>query len=97
MPPPYLDRCDFAVCVLTAEDVTPDGRRLARQNVVHEVGLFQGRYGLDRVVLLVEEGCDFVPTTAAAQTITFPRGRIQPALYKLEVALRESGRGDGTR
>ncbi|GAB3169501.1 hypothetical protein GCM10027059_34520 [Myceligenerans halotolerans] len=86
-----LERCGFAVCVLTAEDLTPDGRRLARQNVVHEVGLFQGRYGLDRVVLLVEEGCDFVPTAAEARTITFPPGKIQSALYKLEVALRESG------
>jgi len=44
----YLERCSFAICVLTAEDQGYDGDRHARQNVIHEVGLFQGRYGFDR-------------------------------------------------
>jgi sugar/nucleoside kinase (ribokinase family) len=54
----YLDKCGFAVCVLANEDMTSDGSSRARQNIVHEAGLFQGRYGFKRVALLVEEGCE---------------------------------------
>ncbi len=79
----YLERCGLSVCVLTAEDSAADGRQLARQSVIHEVGLFQGRHGFDRVVLLVEEGCDFVPEAAVPYTIYFPRNRINHAFYQL--------------
>lgn len=44
----YLRRCSFAVCVLTNEDLMASGANRARQNVVHEAGLFQGRYGFQR-------------------------------------------------
>src|SRR5262249_26398045 len=54
----YLHRCSFAVCVLTREDAMADGVLRARQNVVHEAGLFQGRYGFQRVALLAEEQCE---------------------------------------
>jgi sugar/nucleoside kinase (ribokinase family) len=78
-----LERCGFAVCVLTAEDMSPDGQWRARQNVVHEVGLFQGRYGFDRVILLVEEGIRSVPRTAEPFTVTFPRNGIDTAFWRL--------------
>ncbi len=41
-----MDSADVALLVLTAEDEQADGRKVARLNVVHEVGLFQGRLGL---------------------------------------------------
>jgi sugar/nucleoside kinase (ribokinase family) len=85
----YLDRCGFAVGVLTAEDLTMDGRRVARQNVIHEVGLFQGRYGFDRVALLVEEGCDFVPALTEVSIIPFRANFVEQALYELAEALRQ--------
>jgi sugar/nucleoside kinase (ribokinase family) len=78
-----LERCGFAVCVLTAEDLSADGQWRARQNVVHEVGLFQGRYGFDRVILLVEEGVEEVPRTAAPFTVTFPRNGIDTVFWQL--------------
>ncbi|ASW57832.1 ribokinase [Plantactinospora sp. KBS50] len=90
----YLERCSFAVCVLTAEDFTGDGRRLARQNVIHEVGLFQGRHGFDRVAVLAEEGCDFVPPAAAPYTITFPPHGIGTAFYQLAEMIVAQGVGD---
>ncbi|MGW5686305.1 PfkB family carbohydrate kinase [Nonomuraea sp. NPDC003754] len=89
----YLERCSFAVCVLTAEDLTEDGRRLARQNVVHEVGLFQGRYGFNRVLVLAEEGCDFVPKVAEPHVIEFPRHAVSRTFYKLEARMRAEGIG----
>jgi predicted nucleotide-binding protein len=87
----YLERCGLSVCVLTAEDFTGDGRKFARQNVIHEVGLFQGQHGFDSVVLLVEEGCDFVPQAAAAYTIYFPQNRIHRAFYQLAEIIKSHG------
>jgi sugar/nucleoside kinase (ribokinase family) len=83
-----LARCGFAVCVLTAEDLGTDGEWRARQNVIHEVGLFQGRYGFDRVILLVEEGIRAVPRTAEPFTVTFPRNRIDTAFWRLRRMFR---------
>lgn len=37
---PLLDQASFAFLVLTAEDERTDGTLHARENVVHEVGLF---------------------------------------------------------
>jgi sugar/nucleoside kinase (ribokinase family) len=87
----YLDRCSFAVCVLTAEDATHDGRRLPRQNVIHEAGLFQGRYGFDRVMLLVEEGCNFVADSPGFVTATFPRNAIEAVFWRLHKMIRTEG------
>lgn len=87
----YLERCSLAICVLTVEDFTGDGRKLARQNVVHEVGLFQGRHGFDRVVVLAEEGCNFVPQAANPYTISFPHNGIDQTFYRLAEMIRSRG------
>jgi hypothetical protein len=75
--------------VLTVEDLTAEGKRLARQNVVHEIGLFQGRYGFDRVVVLAEEGCDYVPELAAPYSIAFPRNGIRSVFWKVRRVLKQ--------
>lgn len=87
----YLHRCTFAICVLTAEDTTTDGTALARQNVIHEIGLFQGRHGFDRVLVLTEDGCDSLPDTADANTVAFPRHAIDKAFWHIDRALLRSG------
>ena len=43
-----LDQSRFAFLVLTAEDERLDGTRHARENVIHEVDLFQSRRGFNR-------------------------------------------------
>ncbi len=52
-----LDRACFAFLVMTAEDEHADASLHARENVIHEVGLFQGRLGFPRAIVLLEEGC----------------------------------------
>ena len=37
--------CGYAVVVMTGDDITEDGDMCAGENVVHEIGFFQGRYG----------------------------------------------------
>jgi predicted nucleotide-binding protein len=87
----YLNRCSFAVCVLTAEDLTQDGRRRARQNVIHEAGLFHGRYGYERVLLLVEEGCEIELNTAGIPSIPFPKNGIESAFWRLQKMIGRQG------
>jgi hypothetical protein len=53
-----LDQAGFALLVLTAESERTDGVVLARQNVVHEAGLFQRRLGWRKAIVLREDGCE---------------------------------------
>jgi predicted nucleotide-binding protein len=53
-----LSHAHFAFLVLTAEDRHDDGSKHARENVIHEAGLFQGRLGFRRAIVLLEEGCE---------------------------------------
>ena len=46
-----LADADFAFIVMTAEDEHGDGRLHARQNVIHEAGLFQGRLGFEQAII----------------------------------------------
>jgi predicted nucleotide-binding protein len=51
------DQASFAILVHTAEDEQADGGLRARQNVVHETGLFQGKLGFSRAVIVRQRGC----------------------------------------
>jgi predicted nucleotide-binding protein len=67
----------FACLVLTGEDETTDGRVLARQNVIHEAGLFQGRLGFSRAIILLEEGTDEFSNVSGVQQIRFSKNNIK--------------------
>lgn len=47
----FLNKASYAILILTTEDETSEGKIRARQNVIHEAGLFQGRLGFNKVVL----------------------------------------------
>jgi len=71
-----LDSSAMAFLVLTAEDVHPDGTMHARENVVHEAGLFQGRFGFSKAIVLLEEGCTEFSNIEGLGQIRFPKGKI---------------------
>jgi hypothetical protein len=71
-----LNDASFAFLILTAEDETADGRVVARQNVVHEAGLFQGRLGFERAIVLLEHGCDEFSNLSGLVQIRFPKDNI---------------------
>jgi predicted nucleotide-binding protein len=56
---------------LTAEHETVDGKIRARQNVIHEAGLFQGRLGFEKVVLLKQDTTEEISNLAGLQYIPF--------------------------
>jgi hypothetical protein len=86
-----LNQCNFAVLILTAEDETNEGTRRARQNVIHEAGLFQGRLGFRRAVLLVQDGVEGFSNVAGLQHIPFSGENVAQAFYELGRALKREG------
>jgi predicted nucleotide-binding protein len=83
-----LDQADFAILVMTGEDLTGKGDRRPRQNVVHEAGLFQGRLGFERTVLLVEKGVEFLSNLHGMQVIGFKGDDIEGTFWNLSRVLR---------
>lgn len=86
-----LHRASFAILVLTAEDETSGGDRRARQNVLHEAGLFQGALGFGRAILLVEKGVEPFSNVDGLQYIGFRPGGVERAFAELERVLCREG------
>lgn len=86
-----LEQATFAILLLTAEDETPAGSRRARQNVVHEAGLFQGRLGFRKAVLLLQEGIEAFTNIDGLQHIPFSGDKIEQAFYELRRVLKREG------
>ena len=72
-----MDQSSIAFLVMTAEDETPDGTLRARQNVVHEAGLFQGRLGFAKAVVLVEHGVEVFSNLDGIEQIRFSKDSIR--------------------
>jgi predicted nucleotide-binding protein len=86
-----LEQARFAFLVMTAEDDQPDGTKRARENVVHEVGLFQGRLGFRRAIVLLQQGCPVFSNILGLTVIEFPPGEIKAAFHDIEEALEREG------
>ena len=71
-----LDSACIAFLVLTAEDEMADGTVQARMNVIHEAGLFQGRLGFTRAIVVLEEGCEEFSNIEGLGQLRFPKGNI---------------------
>lgn len=83
-----VGRSSFAILVMTGEDEQADGVLRARQNVIHEAGLFQGRLGFARAILLLEEGVDEFSNVAGVQYIRFSKGNIKETFGEILATLR---------
>ena len=83
-----LDRSSFALLVMTGEDEMADGRYQPRVNVVHELGLFQGRLGWLRAIMLLEEGAEDFSNMAGIEQIRFSEGNIKEVFGDVLATLR---------
>lgn len=86
-----LDAACFAFLVMTAEDEHGDGKKHARGNVIHEAGLFQGRYGFERAIILLEEGCEEFSNVHGIGQIRFPADNIMAASEEIRRVLEREG------
>jgi predicted nucleotide-binding protein len=86
-----LDSAVIAFLVMTAEDEQADGKLRARMNVIHEAGLFQGRLGFTRSIILLEEGCEEFSNIQGLGQIRFPKGNIKAAFEEVRLVLEREG------
>lgn len=91
-----LDSARFAFIVMTAEDEDSEGKVRARQNVVHEVGLFQGRLGFKKAIVLLEQGCEEFSNITGLSQIRFPKGDIGAKFEEIRRVLEREGLIPGT-
>lgn len=83
-----LEDSSFAVLVLTAEDMHTDGEWHARENVIHEVGLFQGSLGFEKAIILLEEGVKEFSNILGINQIRFPKGAIRQTFGDVLAVIR---------
>ena len=67
------EKCNKAIILLTKDDEMADGSMRGRQNVIHEIGFFQGKYGRRNVILLQEEGVESFTNISGIVYIQFNR------------------------
>ena len=86
-----MDSATVAFLVMTGEDEQPSGELRPRENVVHEAGLFQGRKGFKRAIVLLEDGCSKFSNNAGLVHINFPKANIRAAFQDVREVLEREG------
>jgi Predicted nucleotide-binding protein containing TIR-like domain len=81
-------KSSFALLVLTAEDEQADGSYHARQNVIHETGLFQGRLGFSRAIVLMEQDVQEFSNIQGIQQIRYSKGNIKETFGEVLATLK---------
>ncbi|MCL4632826.1 nucleotide-binding protein [Burkholderia sp.] len=71
--------CDSAVIVMTGDDVDAEGQARSRENVMHEIGYFQAKYGRSRVCLLHEEAVSIPTNLSGVVYVPFPKSNVGAA------------------
>ena len=86
-----LEHAGFAFVVMTADEKHADGLTYARPNVIHEAGLFQGKLGTRRAIVLLEEGCSDFSNIAGLTHIPFPKEKIRACFEDVRRVLKREG------
>ncbi|MCB0516513.1 MAG: nucleotide-binding protein [Chitinophagales bacterium] len=81
-------KCSIAIIVMTGDDLTEDGEIRARENVIHEIGFFQGLYGLGNVILLHESDVNIPTNIGGLVYINFPKDTIESTFGALHRELK---------
>lgn len=66
-------QCDAAVFVMSGDDVDSEGQLRSRENVLHEIGYFQAKYGRRNVILLHEDGVSIPSNLAGIVYVAYPK------------------------
>jgi len=86
-----LEAAAVAFMIMTAEDETAEGALQARMNVIHEVGLFQGRLGFTKAIVVLEEGCAEFSNIQGLGQLRFPAGNIGACFEQIRSVLEREG------
>jgi hypothetical protein len=83
-----MAKSSFAILVMTGEDQMRDKKLRARQNVIHEAGLFQGRLGFSRTIILLEKGAEEFSNIHGIHQIRYSKGNIKETFGEILATLR---------
>lgn len=83
-----MQSSSFALLIMSGEDETASGDTRARQNVVHEAGLFQGRLGFNKAIAVVENGVEVFSNLDGVQQIRYDKGNIKSTFGDILATLR---------
>ena len=83
-----LESCCIAFLIMTGEDKHTDNTLHARENVIHEIGLFQAQLGYERAIILLEEGCEIFSNIQGITYIPFPKGNIRAVFEDIRGVLK---------
>jgi predicted nucleotide-binding protein len=86
-----LERCSFAFLLCTAEDAHSDESLHARENVIHEAGLFQGKLGFRRAIVVLEDGCTEFSNIVGLGQVRFATGKISSCFEDVRLVLEREG------
>jgi Predicted nucleotide-binding protein containing TIR-like domain len=78
----------FALLILTGEDKTVKGKMRPRLNVVHEAGLFQGKLGMNRAIMLVEKGVEEFSNVSGIHYLAFRKNKISDTFKEIIATLK---------
>lgn len=77
------EKCNYAVIVMSADDLDADGNAHVRENVMHEIGFFQAKYGRNRVCLLHCESVTIPTNIAGIVYLGYPSKYIKATFVDL--------------
>ena len=86
-----MEQAGLAFLIMTAEEEDADAQLRARPNVIHEVGLFQGHLGLNRAIVLLEDGCAEFSNIIGLSQIRVPPGDISSGFEEVRRVLEREG------
>lgn len=84
-----LHDSSFALLVFTGEDIDQAGIPHARENVIHELGLFQGKLGFNKAIILYEEGVKEFSNIIGLNQLRFAKGNIKEIFGDVIASLRK--------
>lgn len=87
-----IELCDFAIFDMTADKAPLKSPEVLTHDVVHKIGLLQGKVGLTRVLVLVEKSAASEIAEIGLRPFIIKKGESQEeTLAAIEAALRREG------
>ena len=81
--------CDSAIIIMSADDLQVDGGVRAQQNVIHELGFFQAKYGRNRTILLIEKGIERFDNISGIVCTEFDKNNFEACFDRLRIELSD--------
>jgi hypothetical protein len=87
----YGRATNYAVLILAGDDFDVDGAARARQNVIQELGWFQGVLGRNRTTVLMQRGVEVPSNIAGVVYIEFVGDGVDSAFDRLRAEFEAAG------